>query len=144
VLAAVDTLHPAIEVPDSRYEDFAKVGAAQLIADNACAHHFVLGPATHADWRSRNLAEHAVTGNVSGKLRRDGKGANVLGDPRPAVTQFVSRHKLNEGTFPSLAVLIETFPSKSMNTVHSPRFPPPPSATPATTSTSPRRRCVFS
>ena len=43
VLAAVETLHPAIEVPDSRYEDFAKVGAAQLIADNACAHYFVLG-----------------------------------------------------------------------------------------------------
>jgi 2-keto-4-pentenoate hydratase len=85
VLAAVDTLHPAIEVPDSRYDDFAKVGAAQLIADNACAHQFVLGPATHADWRSADLAEHAVTGNVSGKLHRDGKGANVLGDPRVAL-----------------------------------------------------------
>jgi 2-keto-4-pentenoate hydratase len=85
VLAAVDALHPAIEVPDSRYDDFARVGAAQLIADNACAHDFVLGPATRADWRSRDLSEHAVTGSVSGKLHRDGKGANVLGDPRIAL-----------------------------------------------------------
>ena len=37
VLAAVATLHPAIEVPDSRYDDFTLVGAAQLIADNSCA-----------------------------------------------------------------------------------------------------------
>src|SRR5690348_4265612 len=35
VMAAVATLHPAIEIPDSRYDDFCAVGAAQLIADNA-------------------------------------------------------------------------------------------------------------
>src|SRR5688572_17600905 len=44
VLGAVATLHPAIEVPDSRFDDFTIVGAPQLIADNACAHLFVLGP----------------------------------------------------------------------------------------------------
>ena len=32
VLDAVATLHPAIEVPDSRYDDFVKVGGPQLIA----------------------------------------------------------------------------------------------------------------
>ena len=37
VLAAVESLHPAIEVPDSRYNEFVKVGAPQLIADTACA-----------------------------------------------------------------------------------------------------------
>ena len=30
----------------------------------------------------------------------------MLGDPRPAVTAFVAQHQINEGTFPSLAVLI--------------------------------------
>lgn len=86
VMAAVDTLHPAIELPDSRYDNFAKVGAAQLIADNACAHCFVLAPAARAAWRSDDLAEHAVTATVTGKLRREGKGADVLGDPRAALT----------------------------------------------------------
>ncbi len=33
-------------------------------------------------------------------------GYNVLGDPRPAVTAYVAQHQLNEGTFPSLAVLV--------------------------------------
>ena len=52
VLAAVAALHPAIEVPDSRFEDFTVVGAAQLIADNACADYFVLGPPAPAGWQS--------------------------------------------------------------------------------------------
>ena len=85
VLAAVDTLHPAIEVPDSRYKDFVKVGGPQLIADDACAHYFVLGPATRVDWRSKDLVEHAVRGTVSGNPPQYGKGANVLGDPRVAL-----------------------------------------------------------
>jgi PiT family inorganic phosphate transporter len=33
-------------------------------------------------------------------------GYNVLGDPRPAVTLYVAQHQINEGTFPSLAVLV--------------------------------------
>jgi 2-keto-4-pentenoate hydratase len=86
VLAAVATLHPGIEIPDSRFEDFTKVGAAQLIADNACAHYYVLGPATRADWRSMDLVEHPVTGTVAGRPAVHGKGGNVLGDPRVALT----------------------------------------------------------
>jgi inorganic phosphate transporter, PiT family len=33
-------------------------------------------------------------------------GYNVLGNPRPAVTLYVAQHQIGEGTFPSLAVLI--------------------------------------
>ncbi|WP_407175847.1 inorganic phosphate transporter [Bradyrhizobium sp. STM 3562] len=33
-------------------------------------------------------------------------GYNVLGNPRPAVTNYVAQRELNEGTFPSLAVLV--------------------------------------
>ena len=33
VLAAVATLHPAIELPDSRYENVVEAGEAQIIAD---------------------------------------------------------------------------------------------------------------
>jgi 2-keto-4-pentenoate hydratase len=86
VLEAVATLHPAIEIPDSRYDDFTTVGAAQLIADNACAHDFVLGPAADVDWRPMDLVEHAVIATVSGRDVRTGKGGHVLGDPRIALT----------------------------------------------------------
>jgi inorganic phosphate transporter, PiT family len=33
-------------------------------------------------------------------------GYNVIGDPRPAVTNYVAQRQINEGTFPSLAVLV--------------------------------------
>jgi 2-keto-4-pentenoate hydratase len=85
VLAATASLHPAIEIPDSRFDDFTIVGAPQLIADNACAHYFVLGQAAPDSWREIDLAAHTVKGAVVGKGARDGVGANVLGDPRIAL-----------------------------------------------------------
>jgi 2-keto-4-pentenoate hydratase len=85
VLAAVETLHVAIEIPDSRYEDFAHVGAPQLIADNACAHYFVAADASTADWRSIELVTHRVIGRIEGKTEQEGSGASVLGDPRVAL-----------------------------------------------------------
>src|ERR1700691_1361261 len=39
-------------------------------------------------------------------------GYNVLGNPRPAVTAFVASHELNEGTYPSLAVLVQDISSQ--------------------------------
>jgi 2-keto-4-pentenoate hydratase len=94
VLDAVATLHPAIELPDSRFDDFTLVGAAQLIADNACAHYFVAGPAAPADWRAMDLAAHHAIGTVrhaNGQwLHRQGLGANVLGDPRDALAWLVN------------------------------------------------------
>ena len=85
VLDAVDTLHPAIEVPDSRFADFVSAGAAQIIADNACAHLFVLGPATTANWRALDLVEHRPVIALRGK-QYIGHGKNVLGDPLKALT----------------------------------------------------------
>ncbi len=87
---AVGSLHPSIEVPDSRYNDFAHVGAPQLIADTACACWFVLGPATTADWRARDLVTHAVTAYRHDKPAGSGSGANVLGDPLVALTWLVN------------------------------------------------------
>jgi inorganic phosphate transporter, PiT family len=39
-------------------------------------------------------------------IEQKAAGYNVLGDPRPAVTAFVSQRHISEGTFPSLAVLV--------------------------------------
>jgi len=86
VLDAVESLHTAVEVPDSRYEDFTVVGAPQLIADNACACWFILGAPVSANWRSVDLSQHKVNGYRNGQLASQGTGANVLGDPRVALT----------------------------------------------------------
>jgi 2-keto-4-pentenoate hydratase len=97
VLAAVAALHLAIEIPDSRYTDFTRVGATQLIADNSCGHQFVLGPQAPAAWRDIDLATHRVTGRVGTRLEREGIGGNVLGDPRIALVWLaneLSQHGL--------------------------------------------------
>ena len=89
-LAAVGSLHLSIEVPDSRYQDFTKVGAAQLIADTACASWLVLGPAVEAAWRHLDLSAHVVKGYRNGQQVAEGTGKAVLGDPRKALTWFVN------------------------------------------------------
>lgn len=91
VLAAVATLHPAFELPDSRFADFAGAGKAQLIADDACCGRFAFGPAAPEAWRGMDLAAHAVHAQVHGaggglRLARDGEGRALLGDPRTALT----------------------------------------------------------
>jgi 2-keto-4-pentenoate hydratase len=101
VLEAVESLHPAIEVPDSRYHDYARVGAPQLIADNACACWFVLGTATSADWRGQDLRKHKVMAyrnGCNGMLTAEGSGENVLGDPRIALTWMANEmNELGDG-----------------------------------------------
>ena len=90
VMAAVASLHPALEVPDSRLEPFTAAGEAQLLADNACARQFVLGAAAPDVWRDLDLSTYPVQARVQHgsqlKYTRDGTGANVLGDPRIALT----------------------------------------------------------
>lgn len=86
VMAAVADLHLALEIPDSRFADFTRVGAAALIADDACARELVLGPAVTADWRALDLAAHPVTATRNGASAGEGTGAAVLGDPRTALT----------------------------------------------------------
>src|SRR4030081_3791073 len=52
-----------------------------------------------ADFRAASLAAAEV-------IQKKPAAYNVLGDPRPAVTVYVSQRKINEGTYPSLAVLV--------------------------------------
>jgi 2-keto-4-pentenoate hydratase len=85
VLNAVATLHPAIEIPDSRFTEFVRAGEAQIIADNACAHLFVLGAPTDTNWRALNLVEERPRITLRGR-QYVGHGRNVLGDPRIALT----------------------------------------------------------
>jgi 2-keto-4-pentenoate hydratase len=71
---------PAIEVVDHRFEDWRKVGAPTLAADNAIHGAWVEGAPMNYRW-SFNLSAHPVKVIVNGRLWREGSGANVLGDP---------------------------------------------------------------
>jgi len=93
VLDAVGTLHPAIEIPDSRFADFVSAGAAQIIADNASAHLFVLGAPTASNWRALDLVEEKPVITLRAQ-QFIGHGKNVLGDPRVALTWLANELRL--------------------------------------------------
>lgn len=92
VLAGVASLHPAIELPDSRFRDFTAAGGAQLAADDACAGWFMLGPPTDAQWRHMDLAAHAASLSINGREISAGHGADVLGGPLTALAWLANSH----------------------------------------------------
>ena len=97
VMASVASLHPAIEIPDSRFLDFSTAGPAQLIADSACAGLFVWGSEAASDWRTIDLATHPVSLSLNGARAGEGCGANVLGDPRIALTWLANELTVRAG-----------------------------------------------
>jgi len=92
VLAAVASLHPGIEAPDSRFLDFERAGESQLIADCACAcaNEMVVGPPVAPDARVASLPSLQVHAQVSNGRRCEGIGSNVLGDPVDALVWLVN------------------------------------------------------
>ena len=54
------------------------------------------------------VAQFQKTSEAASKVvAAKGAGHSIIGDPRPAVTQYVATRKINEGTYPSLAVLVK-------------------------------------
>jgi 2-keto-4-pentenoate hydratase len=94
VLAAVDGLHLAVEIPDSRFTRYETVGAPQLLADCACAGRFVLGPEVPG-WAEHDLSTWGTAVWINGEQAATGSGGNVLGDPRNAlvwIAEELRRH----------------------------------------------------
>jgi PiT family inorganic phosphate transporter len=62
---------------------------------------------------NRALPESQVTqfqktsAAASSVIAAKGAGHSIIGDPRPAVTQYVAQHTISEGTYPSLSVLVK-------------------------------------
>ncbi len=94
VFAAVASLHPAIEVVDSRVKDGLAHGAVAIIADH-CANAALVYGDGQSDWRNIDLASHKVALSVNGEPAVTGVGSEVLGDPRNSlvwVANFLSSH----------------------------------------------------
>ena len=73
----------------------------------------LIGVAPTAYALNRALPESHVSTFVSASqaastiIDAHGAGFSILGDPRPAVTDYVHAHKISEGTYPSLSVLVK-------------------------------------
>lgn len=88
VLAATDYVVPAIELIDSRYENF-RFDLPSVIADNTSAARYVLGSRPTAV-QGLDLETLGVVMEKNGQVVEVGAGAAVLGNPADAVAMLVN------------------------------------------------------
>ena len=94
ILDSIDSVLPAIEIPDSRFLNFHKIGENLLIADNACAGEYVLGKNPIKSWKHIDLKSFKVDCYKNNQLVGYGLGSNVLGDPVKALTWLINELNL--------------------------------------------------
>ncbi|MBC7133722.1 MAG: fumarylacetoacetate hydrolase family protein [Roseovarius sp.] len=80
-LACVEALAPALEIIDSRYENF-RFDLGDVIADNSSSAGFILGQWHPAD---TDIADLGIRLSVGGALRESGSSAAILGHPARAL-----------------------------------------------------------
>lgn len=82
IRSAIGSVHPALEICDSRIENW-DISFADTVADNASAGGFVLGPARSlADVEPREVD---MSMSIDGEIVSRGTGRDCLGDPLTAV-----------------------------------------------------------
>lgn len=85
VTDAVGSLHPAIEIVDSRFADWLGAGVNSIIADQGANGALVLGAAVPR-WRTRKLEALPVRMLVNGRSVGEGSGQDCLGHPLKSLT----------------------------------------------------------
>jgi 2-oxo-3-hexenedioate decarboxylase len=104
VLAATDHVVPAIDLIDSRYENF-RFDLPSVIADNTSAARYVLG-SRPTDPATLDLPTLGVVLEKNGQVAEVGAGAAVLGDPAAAVAMLVNMLAEHDQPLPAGSVVL--------------------------------------
>ena len=99
---SVSTLHPTIEIVDTRYQDFRSLDRLQVLADNFSNGGLVYGAAA-ANWQGMDLVHPPIEVTVDGKPFADCTGLRA-GDPIMLFVELVNfvankRGGVASGTF---------------------------------------------
>ncbi len=87
--AAIIRVCPTIEVVAGHLKDWPSQDVFSVIADNGTDGALIHGPGI-ADWRGIDLPGTEVALEINGESVRQGRGANVLGDPLRAFVWLVN------------------------------------------------------
>jgi 2-keto-4-pentenoate hydratase len=79
VIAAIASMHPAIEVLETALADPGQASKLTAVADLALHGGFVYGEAV-PDWQSIDFSKESVTMSVDGTVRVERTGSNTSGD----------------------------------------------------------------
>ena len=99
VAAAIDCVLPAIEVIDSRYEDF-RFDLPSLIADNSSAARFTVGGCARR-LQDLDLKTLGVVLEKNGEVVETGAGAAVLGHPLTSVAMLADLLNERDAAIPA-------------------------------------------
>jgi 2-keto-4-pentenoate hydratase len=94
-VAASATLHPVIEVVDSRYADFRSLARPAILADNFSNGGLVYGAAV-PNWEELDLGRTTIAITADGKPFADSNGGAVR-DPIGALVDFANLMKVRGG-----------------------------------------------
>jgi 2-keto-4-pentenoate hydratase len=89
VWAAVATLHPAIELVDSRYADFRGADKRALLADNQANGAFCYGAGIE-DWRGVDFLSQPARLEIDGKEAASAIGGNSAGHPKRLLARLAN------------------------------------------------------
>lgn len=92
VMAAVESVHPAIEVVAGYLRDWPSQDVFAVIADNGTDGALVYGEGVK-DWRGIDLSSVEVRLSVNGVETRRGTGKNILGDPMTALVWLANMRR---------------------------------------------------
>lgn len=81
---SVDAVAPALEVIDSRYQDF-RFTVEDVVADNTSAARYTTGAWTPIGDLEMDLTAARVVLSIDDEMRASGVGADILGDPWDAL-----------------------------------------------------------
>jgi 2-oxo-3-hexenedioate decarboxylase len=97
VLAATEAVLAAVDVLDSRYEDF-RFTLPDVVADNASAGRFLLGPVALTPAEAGDLRLLGCALRLDGEVVATAAGAAVMGHPAAAVAWLANRLAARGGT----------------------------------------------
>lgn len=95
LIAAIEGIYPALEIVDSRYENF-KFKLSDVIADNTSASGYMVGKTNYLS-RLEELNLLGVIVKKNGQIVETGCPAAVLGDPLLSVLSLLGHTPLRKG-----------------------------------------------
>jgi len=121
VLAATDFVVPAVEIIDSRYENF-RFDLASVIADNTSSSRFVVGGVARSV-EGLDLRTLGIVMQKNGEIAAMAAGAAVLGHPAAAVAMLVNTmakrgEEVSAGTFIMSGGATEAIPVVAGDAIH--------------------------
>jgi 2-oxo-3-hexenedioate decarboxylase len=87
VLSACEAVASALEILDSRYQEFKYFSMEDVIADNSSSSHFVVGPWVR-DFQSIDVTNLKMEMSIGEKVVQTGNSNDISGDPVASVIQL--------------------------------------------------------